>query len=192
MTSWPIIRLQVQRSPLKPGAAPHRWYDPSPIVEVDALDVDPAGCTGVTADDGRILDVHHTRHPLSRDPRGKAGLTVMGTGDYRALRDTYGPHLPDGIAGESLLVEAPAGLADKDFPDEMTLETRTGPVTLRGFRVASPCVEFTRFCLRRDAGDRVDRQLKDTLLALGGGARGYRAIATTATTIRAGDRLRAR
>lgn len=190
MTSWPIVRLQVQRSPLKPGAAPHRWYDPSPIVEVDALDVDPDGCIGVTVDGERILDVHHTGHPLSRDPRGKAGLTVMGTGDYRALRATYGPHLPDGIAGESLLVEASGGLAGLDFPEEMTIETGTGTEALLGFRVASPCVEFTRFCLRRDAGDRVDQQVKDTLLALGNGARGYRAVAAVATTIRVGDRLR--
>lgn len=185
------MRLQVQRSPLKPGKAPQRWYDPSAIADVVALDVDADGCIGITAGVGRITDVHHTSHPLSRDPKGKAGLTVMGTGDYLALRDTYGPHLPDGIAGESLLVDAPGGLAGRQFPDRITIETQSGQLTLHDFRIADPCVEFSRFCLRRDAGDRVDQQLTDTLRALGGGARGYRAVAGSATTIRVGDRLHA-
>ena len=31
----------------------------------------------------------------------------MGTGDYVALRERYGDHVVDGIAGETMLLDAP-------------------------------------------------------------------------------------
>lgn len=38
----------------------------------------------------------------------------MGTGDYAHLRSRYGNHLTEGIAGETILVDAPKGLAGLD------------------------------------------------------------------------------
>lgn len=113
----------------------------------------------------------------------------MGTGDYVALRDRYGPHLLDGIAGESVLVDAPDGLAGRELPETIVIRTAAGSVDLQGFRVAEPCVEFTRFCLRREPDEPVDQQIKDHLALLDGGARGYKARVTVPGTIRIGDLL---
>lgn len=186
---WTIVRLQVQRSPLKPGRAPARWYDPTPLQSVAALELSDDGGIGVTAAGERVLDVHNRTHPQSRDPKGRSGFSVMGTGDYLALRKTYGQHLADGIAGESAVVDAPDGLAGSDFPEVMTIRTHDGPLELHGFRVADPCVEFTRFCLQRPPDSPVDQTLKDTLKALDGGARGYKGSATSAGIVRLGDTI---
>ena len=36
-----VVRLQLQRSPLKPGPRGLRTYDPSPLLEVDEVEVSP-------------------------------------------------------------------------------------------------------------------------------------------------------
>ena len=66
---------------------------------------------GETADGELILDVHHTRHPASRDRKGSAGVSIMATGDYAALRRRYGAQLVDGSAGGTVLIDHP-GLAE--------------------------------------------------------------------------------
>ncbi len=150
------------------------------------------GAVGITADGERIVDVHHRHHPQTRDPQGRGGISVMGTGDYRVLRERYGPHLVDGIAGESVLVDADPGLAGIALPDSIEVQGADETLVLQDFRVADPCVEFTRFCLRLPASAPVDARLKETLKALGDGARGYRAWVAGRGTVRVGDRLQVR
>ena len=113
---YPIVRLQVQRVPMKTGRAPLRRYEPAAIVPVSSINAGPRGVQGVTAEGQTILDVHHRDHPHSRDRRGKAGILFMGTGDYDALRERYGDHLVNGIAGETMLLAAPDGLAGRRLP----------------------------------------------------------------------------
>ena len=53
-----IVRLQIQRSSLKLGERPRRWFDPSPLLEVPALSLSPdlrgelSCCAGLEADLG--------------------------------------------------------------------------------------------------------------------------------------------
>jgi hypothetical protein len=187
MTDYRIVRLQVQRGPVKIGTAPLRWYEPAGIVPVSTLLAEPRGVRGVTADGEVVLDVHHRDHPQSRDRKGKAGILFMGTGDYVALRERYGDHVVDGIAAETVLLDAPDGLAGGGLPPTVTVLTAGGPLELHGVRTAAPCVEFSRFCLRRDVSAVVDDAVKKTMLDLDGGARGYRSIASGAATIAVGD-----
>lgn len=189
MTPLTIVRLQIQVDPLKIGKAPNRYYDPAALQSVPQLALSPDGSFGVTESGERIIDVHHREHPATRDAKGRAGVTVMGTGDYAVLRERFGEHLVDGIAGESILVDAPEGLAGRDLPPTATLQLATGNLVLHDVRVADPCIEFTRFCLRRDPFDEVDQALRDTLESLGGGARGYRAIASGPGLVSLGDTL---
>ena len=189
MTDYRIVRLQVQRSPVKIGKAPLRVYEPAAIVSVGSIAAGPQGVSGI-ADDGEvILDVHHQQHPQPRDRKGVAGILFMGTGDYAALRERYGDHITDGIAGETMLLDAPDGLAGRDLPAIVTITTAAGPLELHGVRVADPCVEFSRFCLRRGISPTVDDTVKQTLKDLHGGARGYRSIASAEGTIAIGDIL---
>ena len=121
-----IIRLQVQNGPVKIGRAPLRRYEPAAIVPVASIKAGPRGVHGITADGEQILDVHHQDHPQSRDRKGKAGILFMGTGDYVALRERYGEHLVDGIAGETVLLDAPDGLAGRRLPNTVTVNNGGG------------------------------------------------------------------
>lgn len=187
MTAFPIVRLQVQTDPLKPGRAPLRRYDPTPIESVPRLEVSSQGVVGLGRGLGRLLDVHHVDHPATRDPRGRGGVSIMGTGDYAALRARYGEHLVEGIAGETILVEAPDGLAGLAMPDAITVRTAAGPLVLQQVRVAEPCVEFARFCLRQEPSATVGDDIKQALVDLGDGARGYRAVAAGEGVLALGD-----
>ena len=182
-----IVRLQVQRGPLKIGRAPLRRYEPSALISVTSIKAGPRGVHGVTDDGELVLDVHHQDHPHSRDRKGHAGVLFMGTGDYVALRKRYGDHVIDGIAGETILLDAPDGLAGRDLPHSATVTTQAGPLRLTAVRPADPCVEFSRFCLVRAVSPVVDDAVKQTLIDLDGGARGYRSIAVEEGTISIGD-----
>ncbi len=184
-----IVRLQVQTEPLKVGRAPLRTYDPSAIESMPRLEIGPAGVIGLTERLGSVIDVHHRDHPRSRDRRGRGGVSVMGTGDYRRLRSRYGAHLTEGIAGETILVDAPDGLAGLDLPVLLTLHTAQGPIPLAEVRVADPCVEFSRFCLGQTASPVVDGAVKQALIDLDQGARGYRGMATGSGLLALGDEV---
>jgi hypothetical protein len=187
MTDYRILRLQVQRGPLKIGRAPLRRYEPAALVPVERLLAEPRGVRGIAADGEEILDVHHTEHPQTRDRKGRGGILFMGTGDYAALRARYGDHLVDGIAGETILLDAPVGLAGRRLPATAKITTADGPLELRAVRPAEPCIEFSRFCLRREPSPVVDEVLKGTLIDLDDGARGYRSISSGEGTIAIGD-----
>ena len=134
-----IVRLQIQTEPLKTGRAPLRTYDPSPVESVPRLEVTPSGIIGLAERLGSVIDVHHVDHPRSRDLKGIGGVSVMGTGDYLNLRARYGDHLTEGIAGETILLDAPDGLARLDMPSEIVVITAGGPIELRKVRATVPC-----------------------------------------------------
>jgi hypothetical protein len=184
---YPIVRLQVQRFPMKAGRAPLRYYEPKALVSVQRLAAGPLGVRGTTADGETVLDVHHQHHPQSRDRRGNAGILFMGTGDYVALRERYGDHVVDGIAGETILLDVPEGLAAATLPPTVTVNTADGPIVLHGVREADPCVEFSRFCLRQEPSPVVGDDVRETMVDLDYGARGYRSSATGEGIIALGD-----
>lgn len=173
---YPIVRLQVQTEPLKVGKAPLRRYDPSAIESVHRIEVGPHGVVGLAERLGSVIDVHHIDHPRSRDRRGLGGVSVIGTGDYVRLRKRYGDHLTEGIAGETILLDAPGGLAGIPVPAEITIVTASGTIGLTNVRVADPCVEFSRFCLGQEPSAVVDQAVRQALIELDDGARGYRAV----------------
>lgn len=192
MTEFRILRLQIQTRPLKPGRAPYREYRPEGLQPVERLLVSMRGNHGewVDADGLRTtIDVHHQDHPESRDRKGKGGISIMGTGDYARLRQQYGDHLVDGIAGESVLVEAPEGLAERTFPADFSIRTASGSIRFRIGRVADPCVEFSRFCLGEPPSPEVSDSVRKALVDLDNGHRGYRAAAVDTGVISVGDVL---
>ncbi len=185
-----IVRLQVQRSRLKPGPRAARVYDPAPLIEVDALELGPRGAVGQTPD-GPVVDVHCADHPDTRNVRLTNGVSVLTQAHYIALRERYGPHLTDGTAGESLLLD---GWPDKDAagtapPNDLLVETAAGGrLLLSGLAPAQPCVEFTRFCLGTDPDD-VSDEMRGALAELADGARGYYARLDEVGTIRVGAKV---
>src|SRR5207248_10512039 len=97
-----IVRLQVQRSSLKLGERPRRWFDPAPLVVVPALVLSEAGVVGLLPEGGRIVDVHNREHPESRHGNGN-GISVGFTSHYVQMRSRLGDRIVEGIAGENIL-----------------------------------------------------------------------------------------
>lgn len=169
-----IVRMQVQLEPLKVGEAPRRRYEPAPITPVPALDLRPEGVEGVTEAGERLLDVHNARHPRSRNRGAENGLSIGFTSHYARMRERFGEHLTNGIAGESLLVETDETFADADLPGELAIETPDGQrVPLVRVIVAAPCVEFSRWCLRFPEEARPDLTVTAALQFLNDGLRGW-------------------
>lgn len=182
-----VVRLQVQRSHLKPRPSGSGHYDPAPLLEVPALEVSARGCIGVAGDE-RVVDVHHADHPDSRNVRLVNGLSVLPVAHYERLRARYGPHLADGVAGENLLVETAGPWTVDDLQGELALELDTGPVPVRGVLAAAPCVEFTRYALGRDDLE-LDDEVRAALEDLDHGSRGFYLQLDGAGTVRPGARL---
>lgn len=167
-----IARLQVQRARLKPGPPTTRVYDPSPLREVEALEVGPRGVVGVTPD-GPLLDVHHADHPDSRNVRLVNGLSLLPRPHYAALRARYGDHVADGTAGETLLLDTDGPWRADALGASLLLELADGDLLpLEDLQVASPCVEFSRWCLQVPPGP-VGDDVRAALVDLDGGARGF-------------------
>jgi hypothetical protein len=166
-----IVRVQVQASSLKAGDGRRQHYDPSPLRPGNLLRVESDVVHGVAGDE-RWLDVHCAAHPESRN-RGDGDMLSIGfTGHYATMRDRFGEHLLDGIAGENVLVEYDGVLELSDIERGLRLGGEDGRVlTFPRITVAHPCVEFSRFCLADDAAPGL--AIKETLQFLDGGRRGF-------------------
>ena len=224
-----VVRLQVQSDRLKPGKAPTRRYDPSPLREVPALEVSPRGVVGLTGDRAhscnrapvgdpahpaapqhpaaprqpaaprhagdpahaggeRILDGHHADHTATRNVRLANGLSLLPRLHYARLRETYGPHLVDGSAGESVLLDTAESWGPDALRGDLWLETDDGRLELAGARPAAPCLEFSQYALGREPGD-AGPEVLAALADLDHGARGFYANATETGVVRVGARL---
>jgi hypothetical protein len=107
----------------------------------------------------------------------------MTLADYERLRARFGPHVVDGCAGEVLLLD---GVRPSDG-EPVYVETVAGDLlTLGDVRVAAPCVEFSRWCLRLPSVAADDPQVAATMEFLDHGGRGYRAVALGSATLAVG------
>lgn len=189
----PVVRVQVQRDPLKQREGQSVWYDPAPLAIVAALELTPTGVIGRDDTNTRIMDVHNAAHPASRY-RGENGVSVGFTSHYGKMRERFGPHLTDGIAAEGILVETDAVLSLGDVAAGFVIVTANGEqIALDAVEVAEPCAPFSRFCLRLPPDRPADASVTEALRFLRGGTRGFYATLAPdhegATTVRPGDML---
>jgi hypothetical protein len=189
-----IVKLQVQRSSLKLGERPRRWFDPAPLLSVPALALSADGVVGLPPDGEPVVDVHNRVHPQTRHGSGN-GISLGFTSHYAGMRARFGERLADGVAGENILVQTERDFTRGDLPPRVAIEGEGGLVRLEGVRVIEPCVEFSRYALGRlgrpaESLERVDPSVTETLVFLRFGMRGYCATyATGPITVRLGDRL---
>ena len=187
-----IKLVQVQRSSLKAGERPYRYYDPTPLLVVDGLLLSPGGAVGLAAGGERVIDVHNADHPASKNHSGVNGISIGFTSHYLAMRERFGPHLTDGCAGENILVETDRAFALSDLGERLAIETANGAIVcLASLLVAAPCVEFSQFAAGQ--GERLPAEaLKATLQFLDEGMRGFYAGLAgdpADVVVRAGDRV---
>lgn len=168
-----IVRLQVQTSSLKVGSSPKR-YDPAALHAVSEVRVTPSGVIGIADDGADLLDVHNSEHPDSKNRGGENGLSIGFTGHYDLMRDRFGQHLDDGIAGENILVATDRLVTEEELDEGVVILGKDGvALPLHTVFPAAPCVEFTRFALRWPDDLRPDRRVTEGLQFLDGGMRGY-------------------
>lgn len=188
-----LIKLvQLQRSSLKLGQRPQRYYEPAPLLVVERLLLAPLGVSAVSADGEAVIDVHHAGHPDTKNSLGKNGISFGFTGHYRAMRERYGAQLPDGCAGENILIESEQVWSLDDLGAALMIERADRQiVALDKLMVAAPCVEFSRFA-HLSAEPLTSEQLRTTLQFLDGGMRGFYARLAEGqpdAEIQAGDRV---
>jgi hypothetical protein len=142
-----IVRLQAQTSSLKVGASPRR-YDPAPLRSLRALRLTADGAIGMAETGAPTVDVHHADHPASKH-RGGNGVSLGFTSHYAIMRDRFGAHLTDGIAGENILIEAEREFHEDELAGGIVIAGEDGArVELGEIAAVAPCVEFPRFALR--------------------------------------------
>jgi len=187
-----IKHVQLQRSSLKQGQRPQRYYDPAPLLLVERLLLGPDGVSAVSANGAPIIDVHHSGHPETKNRLGANGISIGFTSHYRAMRERYGAHLNDGCAGENILVESDQVWSLDQLSQALVIQRADGQsVALSNLLVAAPCVEFSRFA-HLSADPLTADQLRTTLQFLDGGMRGFYARLADdqpAAEICAGDRV---
>lgn len=182
----PIIRLQIQRSPLKTGEKQHKKYDPAPILAVERLRMGPEGAVAVV--DGRdVLDVHHRSHPSGKNDDGLHAISVGFTGHYRAMQARYGDHMVVGCAGENIIVESGGRMTLDEVAAGFVVLSPGGAERLRLGRVdiAHPCKPFSGFAHRHQIVE--PEVLKATLQFLDEGTRGFRVTPDREAELRVGD-----
>jgi hypothetical protein len=188
-----VLKVQVQRASLKvanaDGARHPRRFDPAALLEVDALELTRDGVLGLLQAKAPILDVHNASHPSSKNHEGVNGVSVGFSSHYAAMRDRFGMHLVDGIAGENILVDATQRIDHAALETGLAIETREGSlVRLERIVVAEPCVEFTRFALRLGPADPSSDDVTEGLRFLRAGTRGfYATLAGSTAVVRPGD-----
>ena len=169
----PIVRLQVQTRSLKRGERPRSWYDPAAIRSLKAVRIDAGGVIGIDdATGGDVGDVHHRDHPASKH-RGENGLSLGFTSHYERMRDRFGDHVSDGVAGENIIVATDRIIGAEELDHGVVIATGDGAALLESVDIAKPCAEFSKFCAGYAPDQRPDSVITETLQFLYNGTRGF-------------------
>jgi hypothetical protein len=167
-----IVRLQVQVASLKVGE-PVR-YDPAPIRLVSRFALSDDGVAGCDERGALVLDVHNRAHAGSKNIRGVNGVSVGFSAHYDAMRERFGPHLSDGIAGENILVACDSVISLESLEHGLLIRGDDGrAVRLHRLRVAEPCLEFSRYAERLPVDAPPDGAVRHALQFLRQGMRGF-------------------
>lgn len=181
----PIVRLQVQRDPLKARGI---GYDPTAILAVEEAAIGPLGIVG-RHEGAWVLDTHHAAHPRSQ-AGGRRALSIGFTGHYDRMAGRFGA-APLGCAGENVIVETPGRLALSDLTGALVVRSRDEEFEVRQARVAAPCAEFTSWIKGLDVVVAKHDQPEDVAF-LDDGMRGYILEVTHLArprTVRLGDEV---
>ena len=165
-------------------------YDAGRRVDVDRLEITTRGIEAALAGGEQVLDIHHLDHPDKA--YGTDDLVCVGfTSHYGAMRNEYGEHMVNGVAGENILIDYPREVWPDDLDRFLAIEI-VRLVTLSLVRFATPCVEFSQFCIQRQREEIPKDRMREVLRFLGRGRRGFLLVldaALDAVTVRPGDRV---
>jgi hypothetical protein len=165
-----VQQLQVQPDGLKPGDG--RTYEPSRLAAVEGLRLEPEGVIGLDLQ-GKLLDIHHARHPHSKYRSAINPVSINFTGHYVLMQERFGDHLAFGCAGENILIACTRRFEEAELGGGVALETADGGLAwLRHVCAATPCVPFSEYALQAEMRPPPE-MMKETLQFLDNGRRGF-------------------
>ncbi len=182
-----VVRLQIQRSSLKVGEKPNRWYDTAPLWPVPELTLTSGGALAQLPNGESTPDVHHAAHPQSKNNQGKNGISIGFTAHYAAMQERFGAQVAEGCAGENILVATEKKVTSEMLSAGLAIQTTTGLAWLQEVSVAAPCKTFSKYL----SGSSEPEIIKQTLQFLDNGTRGFYCVLAhdNAVKIAVGDEV---
>jgi hypothetical protein len=185
--------VQVQPSGLIIETPTGYFYDASRRLEVDRLFITPLGIEADTPDGEHVLDIHHISHPDKA--YDDDDLVCIGfTAHYEAMRDRFGEHMVDGIAGENIIIDYEEEVWPDDLDQQLVIENQESGhrAVLDLVSFAAPCREFSHFAAQSQQQDLPASKMKSTLQFLGNGRRGFLLVlreGQETSVVRPGDKV---
>lgn len=171
-----IVRLQVQRESIKTGVKPFQTYTPEPnLVSVRSLQLTADGVEGVDENGTTLLDMHNASHPQTKFT-GDNGVSLGFTSHYTKMRDRFGDHMTDGIAGENIIVAFDEQVPLEMIKNGIVIVGSQGEIRISPWVILNPCNPFTKFCLQLPGETKPDRTVTEALQFLMHGMRGFSAV----------------
>jgi hypothetical protein len=186
-----VTLVQLQPSGLIIETPSGSFYDVSRRLVVDQLAITSLGIEAYTPDGQRVLDIHHISHPDKAYDNND--LVCIGfSSHYAAMRDRFGEHMVDGVAGENIIIECDEEIWPADLGRGIAIENQeTGQLAILDLvSFAAPCDEFSHFVNGSQQERLPAGVLKDSLQFLGNGRRGYLLLLRDGqepATVRPGD-----
>ena len=88
---------------------------------MDRLQITSKGIESTTTKGEQVLDIHHIDHPDKA--YGGDDLVCIGfTSHYDAMREQFGEHMVDGIAGENIIIENDQEVWLEDLGRQIAIE----------------------------------------------------------------------
>lgn len=166
--------VQIQPSGLIIDTPSGDFYDASRRVEVDQIQITSRGIEFTPPEGDRVLDIHHIDHPDKAYDNDDL-VSIGFTSHYKAMRDRFGEHMVDGVAGENIIIEYDQEVWMNDLGQRIAIENKeTGQKALFYMEsFASPCKEFSHFAAKSQDKRLPAAELKATLQFLDKGRRGF-------------------
>jgi hypothetical protein len=185
--------VQVQPSGLIIETPSGDFYDESRRVEVEKLIITSLGIEATTSSGEHVLDIHHINHP-DKAYEDDDLVSIGFTSHYKAMRERFGEHMEDGIAGENIIIEYDQEVWMEDLGQKIAIENaETGhKILLDVLSFAAPCEEFSHFVAKSQHEKLPAAELKAALQFLNNGRRGFLLVLSTgqeAATVQGGDRV---
>ena len=175
----PIVRLQVQVDSIKTGTRPLQTYVPEPhLTSVKALNLTPDGVEGIGENGETLPDIHNASHPATKFS-GDNGISIGFTNHYTTMRERFGGHLTDGIAGENILVECDESISLEMIEKGIIIVGEQGEIQVGPWVILHPCAPFTKFCLGIPGDTKPDKTVTEGLRFLEHGMRGFSTVYPT-------------
>lgn len=185
-----IVGLQVQNGSIKTGTKPYQTYTPVPnLASVHTLHLNADGVEGIDIRGETLPDIHNATHPQSKFS-GDNGVSIGFTSHYVKMRDRFGDHMIDGIAGENITVDCDENISLEMIENGIVIVGDQREVRIDPWVILNPCNPFTKFCLQIPGETKPDRTVTEALQFLMHGMRGFSAIYTgeiSPAKIRVGD-----